>query len=161
MKVATIVSGFTAGLLALAPAAVLAQDASPFLGRWAVDVSRLPMPEAERPKSVTFTYSDAGEGKLSTRVEVVQADGSMSSSQVTHALDGTPARVEGNMDADLVAVTSPEPDVLVMALSKDGKPTSMRVFTIAPGGDAQSETAVYYAPDGTPTMRTVRFLRVE
>src|SRR5256885_11244196 len=43
-----------------APAAAQS-SASPLLGSWAVDVSRLPLPPEARPKSVTFRFSEAGQ----------------------------------------------------------------------------------------------------
>ena len=49
---------------------------SPLFGTWAVDVTRLPMPPEARPKSVTFTFSDAGAGKWTTHVDIYGGDGS-------------------------------------------------------------------------------------
>lgn len=149
-----------AGLLFAAPATAQSAGPSQLLGTWAVDVSQLPIPPEQRPKSVTFTFSDAGEGKWHTVVEIVPAEGPVIHSEVTHSLDGTTAPVTGSPEADTIAVRTPSPNVLVMALSKGGVPGSTRVFTVQPDGNSQTETAVYYNERGVPVMRTNYFTRV-
>jgi len=143
----------------LGPFPALAADA-PILGAWAVDVSRLPVPPEARPRSVTMTFSEAGEGKYRTEVDIVFADGTESHGSSTYSLDGSAAPVVGSPEADISAVTMPEPDVLVMALGKDGRGGSIRVFAVAPDGETMTETASYYRPDGTPVMRINHFTRV-
>ena len=66
-----------AAAVQVAPAHAQSSNASPLLGSWAVDVSRLPIPPAARPKSVTFTFSDAGGGKWTTSVDIVDAGGAV------------------------------------------------------------------------------------
>lgn len=147
-------------LAAAAPAtSASAQSASPLLGSWAVDVSRLPIPPEARPKSVTITYSDAGGGKWRTNVDVVRPDGSEDHAAGTNTLDGTPAPVTGNFEADTSAARLPEPHVLIMALAQGGIPASTRIYTVAPDGKTMTETAVYFR-DGQPVMRTNHFTRV-
>ena len=128
---------------------------------FAEDVSALPTPPEERPRSVTFTFADAGNNRWNTRLVVVAADGTTRSSEVTHTLDGTAARISGNVGPDTVAVTTPSPDVMVMALSGQGVPYSMRVFTLGLDGNSQTETAVYFQPDGIPVIRETQLTRVE
>lgn len=158
MKSALQIVLLTAGLMQAAPALAAAPAASPLLGSWAVDVARLP-PNA-RPKSVTISFSEAGDAKWTTEVNVVAPDGSVSRGVATHPVNGTAAAVEGYPGADTVSVTTPAPDVLVMALSKGGVPASTRIYTVAPDGKTQTETVVYFKPDGTPAMRTNHFTRV-
>ncbi|MBO9517246.1 MAG: hypothetical protein J7493_04195 [Porphyrobacter sp.] len=147
-----------AGLLQASPA--MAQSAAPILGTWAVDVTKLPVPPEARPKSVMITFSDAGEGKYRSNVDIVLADGSESHGVAIYPLDGTAAPATGSNEADTVAVRTPEPNVLVMALSKGGVPGSIRIYTVAPDGNSQTETAVYYNENGIPVMRTNYFTRV-
>ncbi len=139
-----------------------AEDAAgpPILGAWAVDVSQLPIPEESRPESVTMTFSDAGEGRYRTNVDIVAAGGSESHGHSTYLPDATPAAVVDSPEADLGAVRMPAPGVLVMALSRGGVPGSIRIYTVAPGNQTMTETAVYYRPDGTPVMRTNHFTRL-
>ena len=133
---------------------------SPLLGRWALDLSRMPVPPEARPKSVTISFSDAGDGKWSTEVHIVDGSGAESRAKSTYPLDGTPVPVEGSIEADTTAVKTPLPDVLIMTLGKDGAPASTRIFTVAPDGNSQIETAVYFTPEGKPVMRTNYFTRV-
>jgi hypothetical protein len=132
----------------------------PLLGRWAVDVSQLPMPAEARPRSVTIAFSDAGDKKWTTEVTIVDASGSTSTSRVTHPIDGTPTPVVGSDEADSTAVLVPRPDVLVMALSKGGVPGSVRVYTIGPDGNTSVETVVYAQGAGVQAIRTNRFTRI-
>lgn len=133
---------------------------SPLLGSWAVDLARLPIPPEARPKSVTITYSDAGGGKWKTNVDILGNDGSASHAVSTYALDGTPTPVTGSPEADIAAVKTPAPNVLVLALGKGGIPASTRIYTVAPDGRTMIETAVYFGDDGKPVMRTNYFTRV-
>jgi hypothetical protein len=133
---------------------------SPLLGTWAVDVSRMPMPPEQRPKSVTFTYSDAGDGRWTTQVDIVAPDGTATHGSATYLTDGKPAPVRGSPEADTTAVTMPRPDVLIMALSKGGVPGSIRIMAVAPDGKSYTETATYFDRDGNPVMRTNRFDRI-
>ncbi|HEY0621485.1 hypothetical protein [Sphingomonas sp.] len=133
---------------------------SPLLGSWAVDLSRLPIPPEARPKSVTITYSDAGDGKWRTNVDVIRQDGSADRATSTHALDGTPAPVAGNFEADTTAARLPERNVLILALAKGGIPASTRIYAAAPDGKTMTEVAVYFR-DGQPVMRTNYFARVK
>jgi hypothetical protein len=51
--------------------------------------------------------------------------------------------------------------VLIVGLSKEGRPGSFRVYAIQPDGDHQIETASYFNPDGTPYTRYNYFTRVK
>lgn len=146
--------------LSAAPAAAQPTAKPPLLGTWAVDVSRLPIPPEQRPKSVTFTYSDVGEGKWATQVDIVGPDGSASHGTASYLRDGTAWPVQGSPEADTTAVVTPLPNVLVMALSKGGVPGSIRIYTVAPDGKTMVETATYFTRDGKPVMRTNYFNRV-
>jgi hypothetical protein len=131
------------------------------LGRWAVDVSRLPIPAEARPKSVTFTFRDAGASKWSTNVDIISGDGSERHMSATYVPDGTPSPIEGDkVEADTAAVKLPMPNVMVLALGKGGIPASTRVYTVAADGKTMIETAVYFSDDGKPVMRTNYFNRV-
>jgi hypothetical protein len=150
-----------AGAVAGTPALAQASNTSPLLGTWAVDVSRLPMPPEARPKSVTFTFSDVGGGKWTTKVDILGGDGSERHMASTYALDGTPAAIQGDTaEADVGAVKLPAPNVMVLELGKNGGPASTRVYTVAPDGKTMIETAAYPGNDGKPSIRTNYFNRV-
>ncbi|AIF48806.1 hypothetical protein [Dyella japonica] len=135
-------------------------DASPLLGRWAVDTSRLPMPPQQRPRSVLFTFGKADGGKWATQVDIVHANGEVVHSVSTAALDGSPAPIENSPEADSLALKQPAPNVLVMALRKGDVLASTRIYAMAPDGQTLIETAVYPGQDGSPVMKTSYFRRV-
>jgi hypothetical protein len=146
---------------AFAQSALAASPAkSPFLGTWEVDVAKLPLPPEQRPKSVTMIFADAGAGKWTTTVDIVNPDGSAVHSMSTYTLDGTPATIADNQEYDHVAITTPLPNVLIMALSKSGTPGTTRIFTILPDGNTDIETHVYETADGPLSMKTAVWKRV-
>jgi hypothetical protein len=133
---------------------------SPLIGRWSVDTSRLPVPPDARPKSVTITFDDAGNGKWTIHVDIVDAGGTERHSMGTPALDGSATPVSGSDEADTVAVKSPVPNVLVMALAKNHMPASTRVYSVVADGASMVETAAYFDHDGLAVMRTNYFTRI-
>lgn len=149
-----------AAVMPSVPALAGSPHVSRLIGRWAVDVSRMARPPQKRPKSVTITFGDAGSGKWTTQVDVVGLDGSKSHVEGTAPLDGTPAPVSGNFEADVASVKMPEPNVLVMVLAKNKIPGSIRVYTVDSDGKSMVETAAYYAQDGSPIIRTNYFIRI-
>lgn len=157
---AIVASLLLAGTALAAPASPQTAPVSPLIGRWAVDLARLPMPPEARPKSVTITYGDAGGGKWRTEVEVRGNDGSLSQAAGTYWPDGTSYKVEGNLEADTAAVKLPAPNVMVQALARGGVPASMRTYTVAADGRTMTETVVFFTPEGKPVMRTNYFNRV-
>ena len=149
-----------AAAVQVAPAHAQPSNASPLLGSWAVDVSRLPIPPAARPKSVTFTFSDVGGGKWTTSVDIVDAGGAVTHAVSNAGLDGIAAPVKGSIEADTIALKLPAPNVLVMDLVKQGIPASTRVYTVAADGRMMIETASYAGGNGRPMMRTNYFTRL-
>ena len=148
------------GLIPGMPALAAPPAASPLLGTWAVDTTRLPMAAAARPKSVTFTFADAGGNKLKTEGDIVDAGDVRIHSTSTVGMDGVPGSITGGMEADTVALKQPAPNVLVMVLSKARTPGSTRIYVAAPDGKSMVETATYFGDNGTPIIRTNYFTRV-
>jgi hypothetical protein len=145
--------------LAESPAANSAR--SPLLGRWAVDVARLPMPPQARPKGVTIAFDEAAGGKWTMQVEIVDAGGAHNKVEGTYALDGSTIPIQGSIEADVGAMRKPESNVLIVALGKGGMPASTRIYTVNPDGKSMIETAVNMAGNGLPMMRTNYFNRVQ
>lgn len=149
-----------AGLPPAVPVVAQSPPGSPLLGTWAVDVARLPMPAAARPRSVTFVFSDAGGNKLATKVDIVDASGNAIHAASIASLDGTPAPISQSPEADTVALKLPAANVLVMDLVKNGVPASTRVYVVAADGRTLTETASYAGGNGLPMMRTNHLTRV-
>lgn len=119
----------------------------------------MPAPPAQRPRSVRFTFADAGNNKWTTHVDIVYAPGQEIHSVGTAPLDGTLSAVENSPEADTGAVKQPAPNVLVMALRKEGVLVSTRIYAVMPDGQTLVETAVYPGTDGVPIMKTNYFTR--
>ena len=151
----------TAALALSAPTHAEPSVPSPLIGTWAVDVSRLPIPPEARPKQVTIRFAEAGAGRWSTAVDVIDAGGGKHHAAGTSTLDGTPSPVEGNLEADVGAAVMPVPGVLVMQLVRGGVPASTRIYAAAVDGKSMIETSTYYSDDGRPVFRTNYFSRVQ
>jgi hypothetical protein len=149
------------GVLHGTPTLAKSAAASPLLGSWAVDVSRLPIPPEARPKSVTITFSDAGADKWKINVDILGGDGSERHMTSTYTPDGTPSSIEGDTaEADIAAVKIPTPNVMVLELGKGGMPASTRVYTVAADGKTMIETAASTGAGGKPSLRTNYFSRM-
>lgn len=151
----------TAALLFAAQAWSGSLPDSPLLGTWEVDIARLPIPPEARPQRVTVKFAAGVDGQLATRVEVIDPAGATLVAEGSSALDGTPAPVSGNLEADTAAASMPAPNVLVMQLARAKVPGSTRIYTVAPDGKTMIETAANFGDDGQPLMRVNHFRRVE
>lgn len=155
-------------LAALLAAAALAQPAiaaeqaakSPLLGAWSVDVSRLPMAPAARPKSVTITFSEAASNSLRTLVDVLDPAGNRLEADGVTPLDGAPTVVKSSFEADISATSMPRPEVLIMQLGKNGSPASTRIYVVNADGNSMIETVAYFTADGKPVLRKNYFTRM-
>lgn len=139
-----------------------AKSASPLLGAWALDLSKMPVPPEARPKSVTITFADVGGGKWSTRVVIIGPDGSTRDMTSAYARTGKAVPIEGDqMEADTVAVVTPSPQVMVVALGKYNHPASTRIYAVSKDGKMMTEEAVNWGDNGKPIIRTNIFKRVK
>ncbi len=143
------------------PAAVASTPAarsSPLIGRWALDVAR--MPAEERPRSVTISFSVAPDARWTTHVEIINADGAALHAESTAALDAAPVPINGNMPfIDSGSLRQPAPGTLVMTLGKDGAPVSTRVYTVSRDRRSMTETIIW-AGSAMPRLETNSFQRI-
>ncbi len=138
------------------------QKASPLLGTWSLDLSQMPVPADQRPKSVSITFADVGGGKWSTRVVITGQDGNVREMNSRYMRGGAAVPIEGDrMEADIAAVATPAPNVMVLALGKDGHPASTRIYTVSRDGKKMTEEAVSWGDGGTPVIRSNQFMRVK
>ena len=132
--------------------------ASPMVGRWALDVSRIP--EDERPRGVSIDFRVSSDGRWTTHVEIVAPDGSMRYADSTARADGIAVPVSGTMGfIDSASLRQPEANTLVMTLGKDGRPVSTRVYTVADDGRTMTETIIWPGSE-LPKLETTYFNRV-
>lgn len=135
---------------------------APLLGSWVLDLSQMPTPAEYRPRSVTVTFADAGAGQWSTHFVIIGADGGVRDMTSLYERNGVAVPIAGDrMEADAVAVATPGPDIMVMALAKDGRPASTRVYMVSGDGASMTEQAVTYGDDGMPVIRSNRFSRLQ
>ncbi|MBD3826313.1 MULTISPECIES: LuxR family transcriptional regulator [Stenotrophomonas] len=143
-----------------APVTAATPAVSPLAGRWAIDVATLPMPVAQRPRRVVLEFKDAGNGRWSTRAEIVDPRGATMTADSTLPLDGTPGPITGNYGADVASLSMPAPNVLVMQLVDHGTPASTRIYTVAADRDRMTESKAFFSQDGKPILMTIHFTRV-
>jgi DNA-binding CsgD family transcriptional regulator len=130
----------------------------PLVGKWSLDVSRIPA--NERPRSVTLDFRVSADQEWTGQSEIVAADGSRQHAEATGPADGTPVPVTGNMTfADKVSMRQPAPNTLVLTFTKDGNPVSTRVYTIEEDRKSMKETIIW-AGNVTPRMVTTYFNRI-
>jgi DNA-binding CsgD family transcriptional regulator len=130
----------------------------PLDGSWSLDVARIPA--SERPRRVTVNFHPAQDGRWTTVVEIVSADGSIRRAESTAAVDGAPQPVTGNLEiADTVALRQPAPNTLVMTLAKNGDPVSTRVYTVSKDRRTMTETIIWAGRD-VPKLETTYFNRM-
>ncbi|MCR2834217.1 helix-turn-helix transcriptional regulator [Parerythrobacter lacustris] len=140
------------------PVQTVAVAPSPLVGRWALDVDRIPA--NERPQAVTIAFVLAPDRQWSTHVEMTGADGVMRYANSVAAANGVPVAVSGTMDfIDTVSLRQPEANTLVMTLGRGGAPISTRVYTVAADGRSMTETIIWPGTD-LPKMETTYFNRV-
>ena len=150
----------TAFLSQIAPAAAADSQVS-VMGVWRVDTDRLPMAPEARPKSVTITFSDGGDGRLRTKVEIIDPTGAPLQAEGVTPLDGTPTAVPPNFEADMSATTSPRPEVLIMQLANQGHPVSTRIYAVNPDNESMIEIVAYFDTHGQPALRRNYFDRIK
>jgi hypothetical protein len=147
---------------AQSPSTAEPSSKSPLLGTWTLDLNSMSIPAEFRPVSVTLTLADAGQSEWEISYTIVGKDGSVRKTWSRDKLDGTPVAIEGDqMEADNVALSKPAHNVLVMGLSKNGRPGSVRVYTVATDARTMSESAANVGDDGKPLVRSFRWKRTQ
>lgn len=135
-----------------------AERQPPLVGRWSLDVERIPA--AERPQQVTISFRVSADRKWTTVVEIVGPDGAVRRAESTALVDGVPVPVSGNMGfVDTVSLRQPAPNTLVMSLGKQGVPVSTRVYAVAKDRKSMTETIVW-AGGAMPKLETTYFHRI-
>jgi hypothetical protein len=134
--------------------------ASPFLGQWKLDTGSMATPGDTGPASVTAEFADVGAGTWNTIYVITAKDGSVRRMTSRERLDGKAVPIVGDQTvADSVAMTSPQPGVLVMGLTKGGNLGSVRTYTVSADGSEMIESATVVGEDGKPMVRRFRWVR--
>lgn len=146
---------------AVSPAiSVAAPDARswPFLGKWELDLTRMPSNYGPAPKRVLFSFDYAGAGLWRTTIDITAPDGAVRHSMVQYRREGQAFAGQGDQrEADHAAFLSPTPNVLVMDLAKDKNQGSVRVYTVSEDGSEMTESAASIDSRGMPFVRIFHF----
>lgn len=142
---------------AVSPAA----ERSPFLGRWELDLARMPATYGPPPKRVVYTFADLGVGKWRTEVDITAPDGSVRHVAMEYRRDGRAVPALGDTaDGDSGAMHSPAPNVLVLSIAKDKRMGSVRVYAVSADGKEMTESAAAVDGEGAPFVRNFHFRRI-
>jgi ribosomal protein S18 len=94
----------TIGVLAATVAvSVPAQASDPRIGTWKLDVEKSKLSPGPAPKSLTLKIEAAGQGEKVT-AEIVNADGTSSTTEYTANYDGKDYPLKGSTVADMVSL---------------------------------------------------------
>jgi hypothetical protein len=145
---------------AFSPAYAASQQ-SPFIGKWELDLTRMPDNYGPPPKRVTFTFQNVGSDQWRTTVEITGKDDSLRHIAFQYRRDGRMIRGEGDdSEGDSAALESPAPNILVMSQAKDKALAGVRVYSISPDGNEMTESAANVDSTGAPFVRTFYFKRI-
>lgn len=135
--------------------------ASPFTGRWELDLTRMPSTYGPPPKRVIYDFHDMGEGKKRLTVDITGQDGSVRHMAVSYRPDGTMAPSEGETsEADSAAIMTPTPHVLVLNLARAKTMGSVRVYIVSANGREMTESAAGLNGRGEPFVRNFHYTRL-
>lgn len=155
----TVLAGLC--LATLASASPAAKPRSPFLGKWALDITSMPVTYGAPPKSVTYEFVDLGNGRWETRIHIVDDGHGVRDIAVSYARDGQSNKGTGYAgEGDNAAVNSPAPNVLVMSLARNKQLKSVRTYAVSANGREMIESAADVDDDGVPFVRNFRFTRI-
>jgi hypothetical protein len=150
----------TPAVSASVPAAAPQPVSSPFLGQWKLDTESMTNSGDVDAASVTAEFADAGAGAWNTTYVITAKDGRVRRMTSRERLDGKAVPIAGDQTiADSVAMTSPQPGVLVMGLTKGGNLGSVRTYTVSPDGSEMIESATIVGQDGKPAVLRFRWVR--
>jgi hypothetical protein len=139
------------GVLLVPGGPVIGAERHRLLGKWALDVSKLTVPNP--PRSVTIVLAEVAGEKYRMSVDIVDHEGAKSHGEGVFKADGTASRATGSLDVDIVSMTMPSRKILVMGAGIAGHPGNTRVFSLSDDGKHMIETVVGHRSDGTPTTR--------
>jgi hypothetical protein len=127
-------------LTAAMGSAGVAQTPAPALGTWKLNVAKSKYSPGPAPKSVTVTFSAAGQG-VKAAVDGVGPDGSKIHWEYTATFDGKAYPVAGNPDGDMVIAKRVNANTIETSYSLKGKPTNVNTRVLSPDGKMLTITA--------------------
>ena len=143
-------------LCLLASGVLLAQQESPFVGTWKLNVAKSKFTGSQPPKSETRTEVGQGDGCKVT-YEGIAADGSPISWGYTSNLDGKDAPISGTRPngADTLAITRVGANTRTAVEKKAGKTLFTVKGTVSKDGKVLTQTTKGINGDGVPISITM------
>jgi hypothetical protein len=118
-----------------------ADTASPFIGKWALDLGKSTFnPGPSGIKSQTVTVTEAPGGATHTAIDTVGADGSTYHVEFTSGNNGKPVPTTGDPDSDSVTITALNSNTVKEVFLKAGKATATGTLTVSKSGK------IFHAP---------------
>jgi hypothetical protein len=127
-------------VLTAALVSVNAQAPIPGLATWKLNVAKSKFSPGPAPKSLTVTFSAAGQGVRAV-IDGVGPDGSKVHWEYTANFDGKPYPVTGNGDGDMVVMKRVDANTIETAYTLKGKPTVVNRRTVSADGKTMTVTS--------------------
>jgi hypothetical protein len=125
--------GVVGSLVAMALVAGLQAQAPKLDGTWKLNVAKSKFSPGSAPKSVTITYTAAGDG-MKIVVHQVPATGPDQHWEMTASYDGKDYPVKGNPNADTISLQKSEGLKSQSTFKKGGKVTAVNMRTLSADG---------------------------
>lgn len=148
-KAGVIVAVATGWMVAVLGSVPLAQTPKGLAGTWKLNVAKSKFNPGPAPKSMTVTYTPAGNG-VKIVVDVTPADGPAQHWEMTGSYDGKEYPLTGNPTADTVSFKLVDPSTGESTFKKDGKVTSMNTRVLSADGKTLTITSKGTTADGKP-----------
>ena len=135
-------------VLALTPS-MHAQAPKSLIGTWKLNLAKSKFSPGPAPKSMTITYSAAGEG-LKIVVETTPATGAAQHWEMSGNYDGKDNPVTGNPDADMISMKRIDEHRGESVFKKGGKVMATNERVISADGKTLTITSKGTTADGKP-----------
>ncbi len=147
MKGRLFVAAVAAGLMVAV--AVSAQVPKAIAGTWKLNVAKSKFMPGPAPKSMTVTYTPAG-NDVKIVVDVVPADGSAQRWEMSGGYDGKDVPLKGNPEADMVSFKRIDDATGESTFKKAGKTVATNTRVLSADGKVLTITTKGTTADGKP-----------
>lgn len=154
-SVAVVVMAVAAAVFATA---VAAQAPKGLAGTWKLDVAKSKFSPGPAPKSMTVTYTPAGDG-MKIVAEMTAADGAAQRWEMSGAYDGKDNPIKGNPNADTVSMKRIDDLQGESTFKKAGKVTATNTRTLSADGKTLTIVSKGTTADGKPRLDTQVFTK--
>jgi hypothetical protein len=145
-----VVLALAAGMVVLSLASgAQAQPPKGLMGTWTLNSAKSRFSPGPPPKSMTITYSPAGDG-VKIVADLIPADGAAQRWEMAGNYDGKENAVTGNPNADMVTFKVVNDRTSVSTFKKGGKITATNTRVLSADGKTLTVTSKGTTVDGKP-----------